>query len=93
MIFDVNFEGPPLMAVCTHLTDAPNTELNNKPAAVGMMLFGKYCAVVHFFFADIFFFTILLDGDIELHTKATQLIDWFTPEPIFFLSRHSILLK
>lgn len=75
MIFDVNFKGPPLMAVCTHLTDAPNTELNNKPAAVGMMLFGKYCAVVHFFFADIFFFTILLDGDIELHTKATQLID------------------
>lgn len=56
MIFDVNFEGPPLMAVCTHLTDAPNTELNNKPAAVGMMLFGKYCAVVGFFFADIFFF-------------------------------------
>ena len=50
------------MAVCTHLTDAPNTELNNKPAAVGMMLFGKYCAVVHFlltFFSPFYWMVIL----------------------------------
>lgn len=37
MILEDSLDGLPLMAVWRSLADAPKTELNNNPAAVGIM--------------------------------------------------------